>query len=573
MMEYFSQNGYYGYYKDEKFVSIGYDILVTQAWRHLESGKLTFEVEFCVGTDIITVKTSYATFRDDVEAAGFAVPDNVKHHYKAYLRQQIDNLSTVEYLHEELGWEKGDGKPVFKGYKLKGSNKTSTYDGDYDISPRGDRTDFIAEMRRVILPNIKLVLGMILGLSACVVGFLKANAVNIDTIICSIVGRSTTGKSTVAKLAASMGGSVVGVKKGKRSLFGNCSATENAIEERCNGNYGEPVVFDEIGRFKKQTDFSQLLYDLAEGTNKDRLDSNSKLRKPKTWSTTVIFTGEFSILSKVDKTDGLSLRLLSFEYDQWTNSPEESHEVEKFFAQYNGRGIDMFAEEILRHKPDVIIRAFWRIVRITQSKLSVAPEYCERIAKSIAVMLLTALLAQRVFRFKLGIKTLAELILSSISNSQQRPMWQTAYEHFCAFVKRNPGIFNFKIKDSRGILQWSSSDHVPFYKDAGYVAREGGGTDIDEVFIVTPKFDEWAKNEELPDKNPILQEWERNGLMKFKDSKHKEMTRSISHEKNNRRHGYRIFIKDIFADENDDEPEEIKPLSKAEIDEMLSDDE
>ena len=578
MKTYYTQNSKYGYYdNDGNFAPCGKEIVVVKKLESIEAIETRFELQFDSGGNTKTIQSSFVSLQSDLENAGYGVDDKFRRHLVPYIQQQLNNLPCI-YFFKELGWCEHQGKQCFKAYQLKSGTVQAEYNGIYTIKPHSDTSGFIAGIKSTILPNNKLVLAMVIGLSACVVGFLKNNAVNVDSIIYNIFGRSTTGKTTAAKLATSMGGSVFTNSSDKRSLFGNCSATANAIEERLNGNYGYPTVLDEIGRLKKDIDVTQLIYDIAEGTNKDRLDSNSKLKKPKIWATGVILTGEFSILSKVNKTDGVGLRVLTFEFPNWTQSADEAHSVEIFITKFSGIGIDMLADEMLLHKPDVIVRAFWRIVKIAKQKLSISPDYRERVGKNIAVMLLTALLARRAFRIGLDIKNLESLILQSINGSQQCPMWQIAYEDFCTFVRRNVVIFNFKDVNMHGNPKWSShSSYTPPHKDAGFIQYKQDKHEFDFVFITVTEFDTWFETKDFPDKNPILQEWERNGLMDFKDTSHKEMVRKISPTKNNKHHGYKIYFKDIFdEDDEDDEPDESNDESstnKINLKDLLNDDE
>ena len=574
MKTYYTQNSKYGYYdNDGNFAPCGKEIVVVKKLESIEAIETRFELQFDSGGNTKTIQSSFVSLQSDLENAGYGVDDKFRRHLVPYIQQQLNNLPCI-YFFKELGWCEHQGKQCFKAYQLKSGTVQAEYNGIYTIKPHSDTSGFIAGIKSTILANNKLVLAMVIGLSACVVGFLKNNAVNVDSIIYNIFGRSTTGKTTAAKLATSMGGSVFTNSSDKRSLFGNCSATANAIEERLNGNYGYPTVLDEIGRLKKDIDVTQLIYDIAEGTNKDRLDSNSKLKKPKIWATGVILTGEFSILSKVNKTDGVGLRVLTFEFPNWTQSADEAHSVEIFITKFSGIGIDMLADEMLLHKPDVIVRAFWRIVKIAKQKLSISPDYRERVGKNVAVMLLTAILAQRTFGIKLNTKLLENLILQSIAGSQQRPTWEAAYEHFCAFVKRNQTRFTFKIVNNRGNAEWSNSgSNVPVYKDVGFIQYKQGNSEFDHVFITTTEFDAWFEAEELPDKNPILQEWERNGLIIFKEASHKEMIRNISPEKNSKRRGYKIYFKDIFVEDDDpDESKDEPSANKIDLNDVLNDD-
>ncbi|MDM5509887.1 DUF927 domain-containing protein, partial [Staphylococcus aureus] len=80
--------------------------------------------------------------------------------------------------------------------------------------------------------------------SSLVTAFLKYhNNVEFSGTIFSFTGQSSTGKSTAAMLAASVAGNPT---KGTENLFRSWNATRNALEGYLSGNYGVPIVLDEL---------------------------------------------------------------------------------------------------------------------------------------------------------------------------------------------------------------------------------------------------------------------------------------------------------------------------------------
>ncbi len=244
---------------------------------------------------------------------------------------------------------------------------------------------------------------------------------------------------------------------------------------------------------------------------------------------------------------------------------------------FSGIGIDMLAKEMLRHKPVVIERAFWRLVKITKNTLQTAPEYCERIGKHVAVMLLSAILAKRAFKLRLDIKNLTDLILTSISGSQQTPTWRTVYEDFYHFVTKHKNRFNNKISNDNSNPRWEGK-HITNGRAYGYIQKVTRGRGKRRklgdtlVFITTSKFDEWIKTKDIPDKNPILDAWKAQGYLHPKDDTHKETIRKISSEKNSSYKGYLIFLEDFLSQEYALVAiPKLKPLSEKEKNRLLDD--
>ena len=529
MYFYFTKNGYFGYNDNKNnFIACGNDVVVCQKNENIETKETTFVVEIDNNVSPKRFLTSFSSLQTDLEKFGYGITPSVRNHLVTYIQQQLDVMN-ADCVFSSIGWLKGKSGLLFAGDCLKGVPTASQYRGSFDIKPSGDAQDFISGFKSTVLPNNNLVLAAMIGLTACVNGFLKVNGVNIDTSIYNICGRSTTGKTTAAKLAVSMGGSIT-AKKDRLSLFGNCSATANAVEERLNANFGYPVAFDELGRLKKDIDVSQLIYDIAEGTNKDRLDANSKLKKPKKWATSVIFTGEYSILNKVDKTDGIGIRVITFEGVQWTQNEDEAHKVESFFTAFGGIGIDLLAEEILRHKASTIVKGFWLIVRAVKAQLEISEEYRERVGKSIAVLLLTALLAQRAFKIRVQLRQIKKMVLAAVSDSQARPIWEVAYDDLMQYVQSNIDNFNIKNVSIAGF---------PAYQEAckqvyGYVETVGecGKGTVNYIVMIKYILDKWFVSNQIMDRTGVLKEWAKNGLLYMKDQTHYYQKYSISRTKN-----------------------------------------
>lgn len=133
---------------------------------------------------------------------------------------------------------------------------------------------------------------MIMGLSACTVGYLsRVSDIPVPTLIFDINGKSTTSKTTCARLAVSIGGSVQN-RSDKDSLSATCSTTANTLYGILNDNFGYPILFDETGRFGKFHNYMEMIYALADGTDKARMTKNGTISTVKHWAASVLFTGE-----------------------------------------------------------------------------------------------------------------------------------------------------------------------------------------------------------------------------------------------------------------------------------------
>ena len=149
-----------------------------------------------------------------------------------------------------------------------------------------------------VVPHIKLLVAFLCGISAMLTGYIAFDR-DFTNPILHLWGDSSTGKSCTAKLICSVfglpfEGSVSNNKIDRKSVYGSWSGTENAIRDQCTGNYGIPIILNEIGKSQIKN-LSSLLYDLAEGTAKKRSNQDFNVNLGEGYHTAFISTGEFSI--------------------------------------------------------------------------------------------------------------------------------------------------------------------------------------------------------------------------------------------------------------------------------------
>lgn len=233
---------------------------------------------------------------------------------------------------------------------------------------------------------------MIMGLSACTVGYLShVSDIPVSTFIFDINGKSTTGKTTCAKLAISMGGSVQS-RSDKVSLSATCSTTANALYGILNDNFGYPMLFDETGRFGKFHNYMEMIYALADGTDKARMTKNGAISTVKHWSTSILFTGEAPMLDKADKADGLIVRVIPLSNVKWTENKSQAHNVDAFSCKYAGLPIQKLARYICSQSSEEIAALYKYDIDLLADKIPVKEEFRDRIAKFVALLSLTTTL-------------------------------------------------------------------------------------------------------------------------------------------------------------------------------------
>lgn len=334
----------------------------------------------------------------------------------------------------------------------------------------------------------------------------------MPTLIFDINGKSTTGKTTCAKLAISMGGSVQG-SVDKVSLSATCSTTANALYGILNDNFGYPMLFDETGRFGRYHNYMEMIYALADGTDKARLTKNGTISTVKHWATSVLFTGEAPILEKADKTDGLIVRVIPLGNVKWTESKSQAHDVDAFSYNYAGMPIQKLAKYLYTHEEADVVELYKSDIELLADRIPVKEDFRERVAKSVSILSLTSLLAEKALRIKFHKEKIIEFFLDNIADASPQTEAEKAfeyivnkyYENLGKFIKTGDNendIFTIARKECFGII-WYGYSRKSF----------NHGEAVDLLVIVKNIFLEWMEKGGFSNVNNILREWKENGII------------------------------------------------------------
>lgn len=305
---------------------------------------------------------------------------------------------------------------------------------DFNVAVEGSTNEWRKMVKEQVIksPNLTLALG--LGLSSIIIGYLRRTGESVDTAIFHLVGRSTTGKTTAGALAVSIWGRPI---KGEKGLFQSWNATANAMMRRLGKNNGVALLLDETS-MSEINDFTTVIYRLAEGGDKERATKTGGLAEKSEWATTLITTGESSVLENTNKNGGLYVRMQEFADIQWTDSAEQADTIKAVIAKnYGGAGI-LFASKLAEN---------WSVILTTYKKWTAKfkktvskSEYSDRVIQRYAVILTGLELAQEPLKLKFNLKGVVELINNTESVlAVERNIAETIYN---AVLKDVPITFN-----------------------------------------------------------------------------------------------------------------------------------
>lgn len=116
-----------------------------------------------------------------------------------------------------------------------------------------------------------------------------------------LFGVTSHGKTTWLQLAASVWGDGADPAEGRRSAYvKKWNLTKNATEGLAEAHNDLILCLDEVGEADVR-DFGRMIYQLAGGQGKARMESSTVLKPPKVWRTLVLSTGELPASEAVEQ--------------------------------------------------------------------------------------------------------------------------------------------------------------------------------------------------------------------------------------------------------------------------------
>ena len=427
--------------------------------------------------------------------------ENAKYHIRS-IEYQERKIGRVNNTHSELGFAKYKEKEIFKLYKA--INEDSSYVGALDLKPKGNLGNYLDDLREHVVPYKNISLAFALGVSSSIVAKLNMHYKDINTLLVHLFAESTKGKRTAAMLAISVWGNP---NLSGGGLYNTWNSTENALSTSLAGNYGIAYALDELSMSKIE-DTTSLIYNLVGGKDKARLTKDIELRAAATWTTSIISTGEVSLLSKAKNNTGLDIRVLELGGIVWTEDANHSDQVKALVNRnYGVFGAD-FVKRLIEFPADRLKEIFEEEREIFIQKVkekNIQDDMLSRTSCKYAIVTLTIRLINSRYKDRgiiLDIEGIRELLVDTEINSiNRRGIKRKAEDWLIQYIESNASKFKSGKETNTNVDYWGTRKELP-----------NGEL---EVAILTNKFEEIMRKGKFEDTKVVLEQLKKEGKLEY----------------------------------------------------------
>jgi putative DNA primase/helicase len=198
----------------------------------------------------------------------------------------------------KTGWI-NDQEYICPSFKASSSNNKENYelanvskDWGYGIS--GSLEDWKENIAKYCIDNYILTFSLCDGLSGILLKFFP----EISTTVINLVGGTSKGKTTVLQVASSLWGSPKYVKQWR--------TTDNSLESIAEAHNDALLILDDLGQVDSKR-IGEIAYMLGNQKGKGRCNTDASLKKIKSWSMSVLSTGEIELEDKLNEV-GIKVR-------------------------------------------------------------------------------------------------------------------------------------------------------------------------------------------------------------------------------------------------------------------------
>lgn len=459
----------------------------------------------------------------DLMGKGVDIPHEFVKVIATFLREQQKRAPHKVIFHQ-VGWHRDQQKQlVFRHHRIISANNTveainDNENGNYNLKPKGDLATWLNMVREHVIGYVPLEFLLSAGFASPIVGYLSYLYDDVDSLIIHLGGKSTKGKTTGTFLEVSIFGKPSHKMKG---LVRSWNATSNSLTNMLGGNFGIPIVLDELS-MSNEASLTSMLYVLASGQEKGRLTDTIQQRKQGQWALVILSTGELSIFERTNHNVGLTVRAFDFKGIEWTKSAAHADEIRKVVQHNYGHAGEAFVRYLFDQGLDIIDQTWQKWQERCAEVLPDTP-FRTRIAKKFAILLAAADLANRALDLNLRLDAILDFLVQQEETfSDERDIGLKAWKLIKQLIIQHQANFRIEGIYSNPVNFWGKMfpqgayTEVAFLKNVLEQQLRQLGFDDPKVVIRDWKERKWlvTESDRLTKRTRIFEESEQRDRQK-----------------------------------------------------------
>ncbi|MCM1062636.1 MAG: DUF927 domain-containing protein [Eubacterium sp.] len=286
----------------------------------------------------------------------------------------------------KIGWKEIDGILVFDSFRRtceRGYWDKCDYNGSFDLQPKGTLEKWEETVKKEVCGNTPLEFVLSLGFASPVLALLN-RSYDLGSIVFHLTNLTSTGKTTAAMLAVSVFSNPL---LGEGTLI-SYNATQNYLLAALASCNGFTVAIDEVGTSDMdKSKFSKFLYSACSGKSKGRLNGDSTQKKSEHYSSFIISTAEYNLLTD-NSEGGLKSRVFEIDDTLTCNSKNSVAIKETVKKNYAVAGEEFVCHFLKKHYENYMTE-YKEIIKELKAKVKKTTPITDRIISNFAVILLT----------------------------------------------------------------------------------------------------------------------------------------------------------------------------------------
>lgn len=489
------------------FVPLGSAVYILRIVNQIDTGEKFLDLFFydAHGCEVkITLPRKELTDQGIMVLLGFGVQilkQDTKVLISSILNQEPNAPCVLQ--HDTLGFSKYGGHTVFLAKKSIGVE--SIYSGRLQIGEAGNYEKWENMVKEEVIGNIPLEFMLAVAGSGILVDYLR-NKAQVENVIVSIVGESSTGKSSAGLFLVSCAAKPT--FQGDSLAF-NFSDTQNALLASIPSSY--PTLIDEGSLCRNN--LTNFLYSITMGNEKKRYNREEK----KTFSTSIVFTSEKSLLNCADGNTGLLVRVLEVENVVWTQDAKSADSIRNICYNNYGWLIPKLAEEILAFdssEDNQILTVYEEWYEYLLERAQNQGNYnslTERACKQYALIMLSASLIQRVMDIELHEDELVAFIEehSPVKEADRADIGSRALIFLMQYITKY--YTQFVLPDDGSFTPQNCLGKIQNVRTS---TLKNGNPYRKRLYVSDVILEKILREGNFPDKKVILKRWKELGILK-----------------------------------------------------------